>query len=298
MPSAYGDRLQAQEASDQPAEPYEAKDGFALDTGEPIVDELQPGLYYRVQPDARGGIVVTEVLRRRAADGRRVVLSRYVSGARSHGRSCTCGLWRRAGTCYHIDSVEWAFAEVARTRPLPLSVREVDRHLYVCGACGGDASTGWQRGAMLLCTSCLEERRLRERPVAERQREREFCARCRRLVAGLVDLVGTRYCTACAEEVSVYLPRLVSQLYRKIEACERFSRRCLRRTGRRSHEADAYTSDLWRALAKVRPQATEQLKRQLLKRLEARKQDPPVAAPGRPMGEVTPVAFEGVPAAS
>ncbi len=71
MPSAYGDRLQAQEASDQPAEPCEAKDGFALDKGEPIVEELQPGLYYRVQPDVRGGVVVTEVLRRRGADGRR-----------------------------------------------------------------------------------------------------------------------------------------------------------------------------------------------------------------------------------
>ncbi len=297
MPSAYGDRLQAQEASDQPAEPGEAKDGFVLGTGEPIVDELQPGLYYRVQPDARGGIVVTEVFRRRAADGRRVVLTRYVSGSRRYGRSCTCGLWRRAGTCYHVDSVEWAFAEVARPRPLPLSVREENRHLYVCGACGGDASTGWQRGAMLLCPSCLEERRLRERPAVERQRETEFCARCGRLVTGLVDLVGAQYCTACAEEVSIYLPRLVSQLYRKIGACERFSRRCRRLTGRRSQEADLYASDLWRALAKVRPQATEQLKRQLLRRLEARRQDPPVATPGRPMGEVTPVAFEGVPAA-
>lgn len=297
MLSAYGDRLEAQEASDKPAGPREAKDGFALGKGEPIVEELQPGLYYRVQPDARGGIVVTEVFRRRGADGRRVVLTRYVSGSRRNGRSCTCGLWRRVGTCYHIDSVEWAFAEVARTRPLPLSVREEDRHLFTCGGCGGDASTGWQRGVMLLCPSCLEERRLRERPAAERQRETEFCARCGRRVTGLVDLVGAHYCTACAEEVATYLPRLVSLLYRKIEACERFSRRWLRLTGRRSHEADAYASDLWRVLARVRPQAAEQLKRQLLRRLEARKQGPPVAAPGRPMGEVTPVAFEGVPAA-
>ena len=117
-------------------------------------------------------------------------------------------------------------------------------------------------------------------------------------VTDLVDLVGAQYCVACAEEVCAYLPRLVSQLYRKIEACERFSRRCLRLTGRRSHEADLYASDLWRVLAKVRPQAAEQLKRQLLRRLEARRKDPPVAAPGRPVGEATPVAFEGIPAAS
>ncbi len=268
-----------------------------MDKGEPIVEELQPGLYYRMQPDARGGVVVTEVLRRRGAEGRRVVLTRYVSGSRRNGRSCTCGLWRRVGTCYHVDSVEWALAEAARTRPLPLSVREVDQHLYVCGGCGGDASTGWQRGAMLLCASCLEERRLRERPAAERQREADFCARCGRRVTGLVDLVGAQYCAACADEVSAYLPGLVSLLYRKIEACERFSRHCRRLIGRRSQEADLYASDLWRVLAKVRPQAAGQLKRQLLKRLEARKQGPPVATPGRPVGEVTPVAFEGVPAA-
>ncbi|MGH8057043.1 MAG: hypothetical protein ACREOH_07365, partial [Candidatus Entotheonellia bacterium] len=200
--------------------------------------------------------------------------------------------------CYHIDSVEWAVAAVARTRPSPLSVREEDRHLFICGACGGDASTGWQRGAMLLCTSCLEERRLRERPAVERQRETDFCTRCGMLAAGLVDLVGAQYCVACAEEVCVYLPTLVSRLYRKIGACERFSRRCLRLTGRRSHEADLYASDLRRVLVRVRPQAAEQLKRQLLKRLEARKKDPPVATPGRPVGEVTSVAFEGVPAAS
>lgn len=298
MPSAYGDRLEAQEASGKPAELCEAKDGFAVDRGEPIVDELQPGLYYRVQPDARGGIVVTEVLRRRAADGRRVVLTRYVSGSRRNGRSCTCGLWRRAGVCYHIDSVEWAVAAVARTRPSPLSVREEDRHLFICGACGGDASTGWQRGAMLLCTSCLEERRLRERPAAERQRETDFCARCGIRAAGLVDLVGAQYCIACADEVCGYLPMLVSLLYRKIEACERFSRRCLRLMGRRSREADLYASDVRRMLVRLRPQAAEQFKRQLLKRLEARRASPPVATPGQPVGEATPVAFEGIPAAS
>jgi hypothetical protein len=196
-----------------------------------------------------------------------------------------------------VDSVEGALADAARTRPLPLPIREVDRHLYVCGACGGDASTGWQRGALLLCASCLEERRLRERPAVERQRETEFCARCGRLVTGLVDLGGARYCTACAEAVSSYLPGLVSQLYRKIAACEQFSRRCLRLMGRRSREADAYASDLWRVVARVRPQAAEQLRRQLLRRLEAHKQGPPVADPRRPMGEVPPVAFEGVPAA-
>jgi len=294
---AYGDRLQAQEASDQPAGPCEAEDGFALDKGELIVEELQPGLYYRLQPDARGGVVVTEVLRRRAADGRRVVLTRYVSGSRRNGRSCTCGLWRRAGTCYHVDSVEWALAKAARARPLPMSCREEDRHLFVCGACGGDASTGWRRGATLLCAACLEQRRLRERPAVEWQREAGFCARCRTLGTGLVGVVGARYCLACAEEVRAHLPRLVARLYQKIEACDRFSRRCLRLTGRRSQEADLYAADLRRTVAWLRPQAAEQFRQQLLRRLEARRSTPPVAAPGQPVGEATPVAFEGVPAA-
>lgn len=82
MTSAYGDRLQAQEAPVGPSGSSEAQDAFALDEGKPAADEPQPGLYYRLQPDARGGIVLTEVLRQRGSDGRRVVLTRYVSGPR------------------------------------------------------------------------------------------------------------------------------------------------------------------------------------------------------------------------
>jgi len=294
---AYGDRLQTQEVPVRPSGSSEAQGAFAPDASEPAVEEPQPGLYYRLRPDARGGIVLTEVLRRRAADGRRVVLVRYVSGPRRGGRSCTCGLWRRAGTCSHVCSVERALAESARARPLSLSCREEDRHLFVCGACGGDASTGWRRGSTLLCAACLEERRLRERPAFERQRETGFCARCGMLAAGLVGVVGARYCPACAEEVRAQLPRLVPQLYRKIEACERFSKRCLRRAGRRSQEADLYASDLRRAIEWLRPQAVEQFRRQLARRLEARRNTPPVIAPAQPVGEATPVAFEGVPAA-
>lgn len=297
MPSAYGDRLQTQEVPVGPSGSSEAQDAFAPDGSESAVEEPQPGLYYRLQPDARGGIVLTEVLRRRAADGRRVVLTRYVSGPRHGGRSCTCVLWRRAGTCSHVCSVEWALAEAVRARPLSLSCREEDRHLFTCGACGGDASTGWRRGSTLLCAPCLEERRLRERPAVEWRRETGFCARCGMLAAGLVAVVGERYCPACAEEVRAQLPRLVPQLYRKIEACKRFSQRCLRLTGRRSQEADLYASDLRRTVAWLYPQAVEQFRQQLARRLEARSTTPPVIAPAQPVGEAMPVAFEGVPAA-
>jgi hypothetical protein len=162
---------------------------------------------------------------------------------------------------------------------LSLSCREEDRHLFVCGACGGDASTGWRRGPTLLCAACLDERRRRERPAVARQRETGFCARCGILAAGLVTVVGARYCPACAEEVRAQLPRLVPQLYRKIEACDRFSQRCLRLTGRRSQEADLYASGLRRTVAWLHPQAVEQFRQQLLARLDARKVIPPVIAP-------------------
>ncbi|MDQ7839419.1 MAG: hypothetical protein RDU83_00130 [bacterium] len=297
MTSAYGDRLQVEDGSAKSADSSEAYGLLASDEERPVVEEPQPGLYYRLHPDARGGIVLTEVLRRRGPDGRRVVLTRYVSGSRRNGRSCTCGLWRRAGTCFHLVSVEWALAEAARAKPLLSTCSEEDRHLFVCGACGGDASTGWRRGRSLLCTACLEERRLRERPAVERQRETGFCARCGMLAAGLVAVVGDRYCPACAGEVLARLPGLVARLYRKIEACERFSQRCLRLTGRRSEEADLYASDLRRTVAWLRPQAVEQFRQQLLARLKARKVIPPVAAPVLPAGEATSVAFEGVPAA-
>lgn len=297
MATAYGDRLGKWRAPVEPSESSQRQDTVASPECEPVVEEPQPGLYYRLSPDARGGMVVTEVLYRRAADGRRVVLTRYVSGSRRNRRSCTCGLWRRAGACIHVTTVEWALAEIARARPLPSSCKTKDQHLFVCGACGGDALNGWRHGAALLCAPCLEERWLRERPTNEWQREADFCARCGLLATGLVRVGGARFCSRCAEDMRVQLPRLVFSLYRQIEACERFSRRCLRALGRRSREADLYAADLRHMLAWLRPQAVEVFRQQLARRVEARRSVPPVAAPGQPMGEATPVAFEGVPAA-